>query len=73
VPTTGSVRLIATLKGKPVSATVSVDGGPKSPTPRTVALSPGKHSIRAELSGARSIERSVEVTAGAVVNVRLEF
>jgi serine/threonine-protein kinase len=73
VPTTGSVRLIATLKGKPVSATVSVDGGPRSPTPRTVALSPGKHSIRAELSGARSIERSVEVTAGAVVNVRLEF
>ncbi|MCU0700198.1 MAG: protein kinase [Myxococcaceae bacterium] len=73
VPTTGSVRLIATLKGKPVSATVSVDGGPKNPTPRTVALPPGKHLIRAEFTGARPIERSVEVTAGAVVNVRLEF
>jgi serine/threonine-protein kinase len=73
VPTTGSVRLIATLKGRPVSATVSVDGGPKNPTPRTAALPPGRHTIRAELSGARPIERSVEVTAGAVVNVRLEF
>lgn len=73
VPTTGSVRLIATHKGKPVSATVSVDGGSKNPTPRTVALPPGKHTIRAELAGARPIDRSVEVTAGAVVNVRLEF
>ncbi|MCA2980575.1 MAG: serine/threonine protein kinase, partial [Myxococcaceae bacterium] len=71
--TTGSVRLVATLKGKPVSASVSVDGGPRATTPRTLALAPGLHSLRAELSGARPIERSVEVAAGTVVNVRLEF
>lgn len=72
-PTTGQVRVIATHKGKPVSALVSVDKGFKVGTPRSITLSPGKHTLRGELAGARPIERVVEVTAGAVVNVRLEF
>jgi len=73
VPKTGQVRVIASLKGKVVSAQVSIDGGAKFTTPRSVTLPPGKHALRGELSGARPVERTVEITAGAVVNVRLDF
>lgn len=73
-PKTGHVRVIATLKGKPVSASFSISSGLKGTTPKTVGLMPGKYTLRAELAaGGRALERKVEVTAGAVVNVRLEF
>jgi serine/threonine protein kinase len=73
VSKTGQLRVIATLKGKVCSAQVSIDGGPKVATPRTVTLPKGRHTLRGEVPGARPIERAVEVSAGAVVNVRLEF
>jgi hypothetical protein len=38
-----------------------------------VTLPPGKYVLKAELPGARPLERKVEITAGAVVNLRLEF
>ncbi|MDP3232516.1 MAG: serine/threonine-protein kinase [Myxococcales bacterium] len=73
VPKTGQLRIIATLKGKVCSAQVSIDGGPAIVTPRAVTLMKGKHTLRGEVPGGRPIERTVEVSAGAVVNVRLEF
>lgn len=73
-PTHGHVRVITTLKGKPVSASFVISDGTKGSTPKTVSLRPGRYSIRAELAGGgRSLERKVEVAAGATVNVRLEF
>ncbi|MBL8918059.1 MAG: serine/threonine protein kinase [Myxococcaceae bacterium] len=73
-PSHGHVRVITTLKGKPVSATFAVSDGTKGATPKTVSLRPGRYSIRAELAGSgRSLERKVDVAAGATVNVRLEF
>lgn len=73
VSRTGQLRIIATLKGKVCSAQVSIDGGPKIATPRSVTLPKGKHTLRGEVPGGRPIDRTVEVSAGAVVNVRLEF
>jgi serine/threonine protein kinase len=70
---TGHLRIIATLGGKACSAQVSLDGGPTFVTPRSMSLPQGKHRLRGEVPGARPLERTVEVSAGAVVNVRLEF
>lgn len=70
---TGQVRVIATQKGRAVSASVTIDGGQRATTPRSVSLPPGRHLIRGELKGARPVERSVDVIAGTIINVRLEF
>jgi eukaryotic-like serine/threonine-protein kinase len=72
-PTRGHVRVIATLKGKPVSATVTLDAANRSMTPKVFGVAPGRHTVRVELSGARPVERTVEVVAGAVINVRVDL
>lgn len=45
-------------------AQVFVDGEPAGALPRTLELSPGKHTVRVEASGYEPWERSVEVEAG---------
>lgn len=63
--TTGQVRVVTTLSGNPYWAMVSVDGQSKGETPLTIDLAPGKHKVKIERSGFKTVEKEVTVTAGA--------
>lgn len=69
---TGQVRIVASHKGRAVMASFTC-AGTKGLTPKTLTLPPGRYTLKAELTGSRSLERKVEITVGAIVNVRLDF
>lgn len=69
----GSVRITASLRGTPVAASIFVDGNAVGRAPQLATLPPGRHKVVAKLAGSKTIERSVDVSAGTMVTIRLEF
>ena len=63
-----------TVTSTPDSADVFVDGTFKGNTPSTLALAPGKHSVKVTFAGHADWEREIDVTAGSDVklNAKLE-
>lgn len=68
----GQLRVVTQMRGQPVKALLVVDGMARGMTPRTVQLEPGRHSMRVERKGAKTVERVVEVKADELVTIRVE-
>jgi hypothetical protein len=54
-------------------ATVSIDGGPAAPAPRSVTLMPGRHRVRTSAPGRRPSEVTVDLGPGAERSLVLQL
>ncbi|MFL5322536.1 MAG: serine/threonine-protein kinase [Myxococcaceae bacterium] len=61
---TGRVNVVSTYRGEPYWASVIVNGKKVGNTPVTLSLPTGRHVIRIERAGFRSIERRIMVASG---------
>jgi hypothetical protein len=69
----GELRVITTVKGLTIGATVYVDKEKKGTTPLSVLVAAGRHVIRVERSGHKAIDREIIVTSNQVTLLRLEL
>ncbi len=65
------VNVVTTHQGEPYWAQVSVDGVPKGRTPLLLDLDPGKHALKIERSGFRSMVREIRVASGKPLVLRI--
>lgn len=70
-PKTGQLRVIVTARGRAATANITIDGTTRSVAPRSFTLPAGRHLVRIELPGFRSVERTADVVAGTTTNVRV--
>ncbi len=69
----GTLRVAAvTEAGEPTTGQVLIDGQPKGPSTRSFSLPAGRHHVRLEVVGHRTIDRQVEIITGATYTLKLE-
>jgi len=61
---TGQLNVVTTYHGDAYWALVMVDGVRKGNTPLLLELPPGRHKVRLERSGFRSVERQIKIARG---------
>jgi len=69
----GTLNLISTLQGEPYWASVSVDGVLKGNTPLLLDLPAGRHRVRFERTGFRSVSKQVQIASGRMRVLRIEL
>jgi serine/threonine protein kinase len=67
----GELRVLVTSNGRMASAKLFVDGADCGQTPKTLTLSEGPHSLRAELFGFKPYEQTVKVQRNLTVTVTM--
>jgi hypothetical protein len=65
--------ITALSQGRPVAASLFIDRKPFGETPRTLTLLAGRRTLRLEANGFKSIERSVNLVAGATLDLKVEL
>jgi hypothetical protein len=69
----GTLNVVTTLSGEPYWAAVLVDGVRRGTTPMLLELPVGRHQIRIERMGFKSVSQPVRVSPGRTALVRLEL
>ncbi len=69
----GKVRVVTSVGGEPIWASVWLDGASKGPTPLTLEAAPGRHRVRVERLGYQTVEREVITAPGETVVVQVEL
>lgn len=70
---TGQLRVMTTSRGRMVVAQVTIDGFPSGTTPRSFKLDEGRHEVRLELKGSRTVDRTIDITAGETFHLKVEL
>ncbi|MHB8878437.1 MAG: protein kinase domain-containing protein, partial [Myxococcaceae bacterium] len=68
---TGKVNVVTTHAGEPYWALVLVDGVARGRSPLMLELPAGKHLVRVDRTGFRSVERQIKVASGRLAVVRI--
>lgn len=72
-PSGGTLRIsAATEEGELMTGQVTIDGQPKGPSSKPFHLPAGRHHVRLEVGGHRTIDRQVEIITGATFTLKLE-
>jgi serine/threonine-protein kinase len=69
----GKLNVITTFNGGPYWATIAVNGQDRGTTPVLLELPAGKHRIRVERAGFRTIEKQIKVASGRSAVLRIEL
>jgi len=69
----GKVNVVTTFKGGPYWASIQVNGENKGTTPVLLELPVGKHQIKVQRPGFRTIEKQIKVASGRSAVVRIEL
>ena len=71
---TGTLRIVALSEdGSAMSGQATIDGQPKGPSTKPFTLTPGRHHVRLEVPGHRTVDRQVEIITGATYTLKLEL
>jgi serine/threonine-protein kinase len=70
---TGKVNVVTTFKGGPYWASIQVNGEARGTTPVLLELPVGKHQIKVQRPGFRTIEKQIKVASGRSAVVRIEL
>lgn len=62
-----------TLTSDPSGAQITIAGEARGTTPLDVALAPGRHEVRAEITGQPALDTALQVAAGTPQSVSLRF
>ncbi len=71
--TTGTLKVVAACEGEAMSGHVIIDGQPRGASNRPFALPPGRHHVRLEVPGHRTVDRQVEIIVGGTYTLKLEL
>ena len=69
----GKVNVVTTFKGGPYWASIQVNGENRGTTPVLLELPVGKHQIKVQRPGFRTIEKQIKVASGRSAVVRIEL
>jgi len=69
----GELRVVTTVKGLTVGATVFVDRVPKGTTPSSLKVPSGIYTVRFERAGMKPVERQVNVAPAQVTLLRVDL
>lgn len=69
----GKLNVITTFKGGPYWASILVNGQKRGTTPALLELPPGRHRVRVERTGFKSVERQIKVASGGSAVLRIEL
>jgi len=71
---TGTLRIVAVSEdGSAMAGQTTIDGQPKGPSTKPFTLNPGRHHVRLEVPGHRTVDRQVEIITGATYTLKLEL
>lgn len=67
----GVLQVVATVHGRPVQATVELDGTVRGVTPCDLSLSPGSHELTLSLGGFSPMKERIEIAEGQHTSLRV--
>jgi hypothetical protein len=69
----GKVNVVTMFKGGPYWASIQVNGENRGTTPVLLELPVGKHQIKVQRPGFRTIEKQIKVASGRSAVLRIEL